>query len=54
MWLEFFHDDTVDATKFAENDKKFQRWFTRADELTPALRERINEAYLTKKTELML
>jgi hypothetical protein len=54
MWLEFFHDDTVDATKFAENDRKFQRWFTRADELTPALRERINEAYLTKKTELML
>ncbi len=54
MWLEFFHDDTVDAIKFAENDKKFQRWFTRADELTPALRERINEAYLTKKTELML
>lgn len=54
MWLEFFHDDAVDATKFAENDKKFQRWFTRADELSPALRERINEAYLTKKTELML
>ena len=53
-WLEFFYNDTVDATKFAENDKKFQRWFTRADELTPALRERINEAYLTKKTELML
>jgi hypothetical protein len=53
-WLEFFYNDTVDATKFAENDKKFQRWFTRADELTQALRERINEAYLTKKTELML
>ncbi|BAQ90084.1 rad52-like recombinase [uncultured Mediterranean phage uvMED] len=53
-WLEFFHNDTVDATKFAENDRKFQRWFTRADELTQALRERINEAYLTKKTELML